>query len=192
MEFTILSRAAILLASFLLGPSVAPTNAGEKGVYDFSAKTMDGKMVSLSTYKGKVLLIVNVASRCGFTPQYKGLEALYRKYRDQGFTILAFPANNFAGQEPGTDAEIREFCTLNYDVTFPLFSKISVKGEDQHPLYRFLTSDEANPSTGGEVQWNFQKYLVGRNGKVLAKFLSRVKPMSGGLTSAIEKALKAR
>jgi glutathione peroxidase len=191
MEFTILSRAAILLASLLLGPPLTAANGGEKSVYDFSMKSIDGKTISLSTYKGKVLLVVNVASRCGFTPQYKDLEALYRKYRDQGFTILAFPANNFAGQEPGTDAEIKEFCTLNYDVTFPLFSKISVKGEDQHPLYRFLTSEEANPSTGGEVQWNFQKYLVGRDGKVLAKFLSKVKPLSEELTSALEKALKA-
>lgn len=191
MEYTILSRTALLLASFLLGSPVTATNTGGKSVYDFSMKTIDGKMVSLSTYKGKVLLVVNVASRCGFTPQYKDLEALYRKYRDQGFTILAFPANNFAGQEPGTDAEIKEFCTLNYDVTFPLFSKISVKGEDQHPLYQFLTSDEANPSTSGEVKWNFQKYLIGRDGKVLAKFLSRVKPMSDEVTSAVEKALKA-
>jgi len=155
-------------------------------------KTIEGKTIPLSTYKGKVLLIVNVASRCGFTPQYKDLEALYKKYENQGFAILGFPANNFGGQEPGTDPEIKEFCTANYGVTFPMFSKISVKGEDQHPFYRYLTSDEANPATSGDVKWNFQKYLVGRDGKVLAKFLSRVTPLSEELTSAIENALKAK
>jgi glutathione peroxidase len=184
--------AMMLLGSLLITTSPTLGRAGEKTVYDFSMKSIAGDTIPLSRYRGKVLLLVNVASRCGFTPQYKDLEALYRKYQDRGFAILAFPANNFRGQEPGTDAEIKEFCTLNYGVTFPMFSKISVKGEDQHPLYRYLTSGEANPSTSGEVQWNFQKYLVGRDGKVLAKFLSRVKPFSEELTAALENALAAK
>jgi glutathione peroxidase len=192
MDSMAFSGALMLLGSLLIATPLAAVNAAEKSVYDFSMTTIDGKPIPLSTYKGKVLLVVNVASRCGFTPQYKDLEALYLKYREQGFVILGFPANNFRGQEPGTDAEIKEFCTLNYGVTFPMFSKISVKGSDQHPLYRYLTSDEANPSTSGEVQWNFQKYLVGRDGKVLAKFLSRVKPFSEEVTAAVENALKAK
>jgi len=182
----------MLLSSLLVLPSSIPAKGADKGLYGFSMKSIDGKTIPLSTYQGKVLLIVNVASKCGFTPQYKDLEALYQKYQDKGFVILAFPANNFGAQEPGTDAEIKEFCTVNYGVTFPMFSKISVKGDDQHPLYRFLTSDEANPSTSGEVKWNFQKYLVGRDGKVLAKFLSKVKPLSDELTAALESALKEK
>lgn len=182
----------MLLGSFLIASPLAVVNAAEKSIYDFSMKSIDGDSISLSAYRGKVLLLVNVASRCGFTPQYEGLEALYRKYRDQGFEILGFPANNFLGQEPGTDSEIKKFCTANYGVTFPMFSKISVKGSDQHPLYRYLTSNEANPSTGGEVKWNFQKYLVGRDGKVLAKFFSRVTPLSDELTGAVESALKVK
>lgn len=189
MNTTVASGVTILLASFLIISPRAGARAAEKSIYDFSMTAIEGKTVPLSTYKGKVLLIVNVASRCGFTPQYKDLEALYRKYQERGFTILAFPANNFGAQEPGTDAEIKEFCTVNYGVTFPMFSKISVKGDDQNPLYRYLTSDEANPATSGEIKWNFQKYLVGRDGKVLAKFLSKVTPLSDELTTAIEGAL---
>jgi glutathione peroxidase len=145
------------------GLTGAPMNAGIAGdnaparVLDFTMKNIDGKDVPLSTYKGNVLLIVNVASRCGFTPQYAGLEALYRKYREKGFVILGFPANNFLWQEPGTDAEIKTFCTTTYDVTFDLFSKISVKGDDQHPLYKFITSDA---KFGGNVKWNFQKWPI--------------------------------
>jgi glutathione peroxidase len=182
----------MLLGSLLITTPLAVVTAGEKSVYDFSMKSIDGDTIPLSSYRGKVLLLVNVASRCGFTPQYEDLEALYRKYQDRGFAILGFPANNFLGQEPGTDAEIKEFCTLTYGVTFPMFSKISVKGDDQHPLYRYLTSGEANPSMGGDVKWNFQKYLVGRDGKVLAKFGSRVKPLSEELTAALESALSAK
>ncbi len=190
MQFTISAGAAMILASILTALPGTADRTTEKSIYDFSMKTIDGKMVPLSTYRGKVLLIVNVASRCGFTPQYKDLEALYRKYESQGFTILGFPANNFREQEPGTDAEIKQFCTTTYGVTFPMFSKISVKGDDEHPLYRYLTSAEANPATTGDVKWNFQKYLVGRDGKVRAMFLSRVTPMSDEVTSAIEAALK--
>jgi glutathione peroxidase len=186
------SGALLLLSSLLITTPLTAVNAAEKGVYDFSMTSIEGKTIPLSTYRGKVLLVVNVASRCGFTPQYKDLEALYQKYQDQGLVILGFPANNFLGQEPGTNAEIKEFCTLNYGVTFPMFSKISVKGSDQHPLYRYLTSEEANPSTSGEVKWNFQKYLVGRDGKLLAKFVSRVKPLSEEVIAAVENALKAK
>jgi glutathione peroxidase len=160
------------------------------GIYDFTVKDIDGKNVSLSRYEGKVLLIVNVASRCGNTPQYADLEELYRRYKEQGFMILGFPANNFRAQEPGTDAEIKKFCTINYNVTFDMFSKISVKGSDQHPLYTFLTSAETNPEYAGDVKWNFQKYLVGRNGNVIAKFMPNVEPLSPDATRALDNALK--
>jgi glutathione peroxidase len=164
--------------------------AGEKpatSVLGFTMKTIDGEDVTLSKYKGKVLLVVNVASECGFTPQYKDLEALYRKYKDRGFMVLGFPANNFGAQEPGTDQEIKTFCSSTYGVTFDMFSKISVKGNDQHPLYKFITSDS---TYGGDVKWNFQKYLVDREGKLSGKYFSKVTPMSDEVTSAIEKALK--
>ena len=169
---------------------MSPTAAKEKpaaGVLGFTMKTIDGADVPLSKYRGKVLLIVNVASQCGFTPQYKDLEALYLKYKDEGFMILGFPANNFGAQEPGTDQEIKSFCSTTYGVTFDMFSKISVKGDDQHPLYKLITSDS---TYGGDVKWNFQKYLVDRNGRLAGKYLSRVTPLSDELTSAIEKALK--
>lgn len=169
---------------------MAITFAGEKtssSVLDFTMKNIDGKQVALSQYKGKVLLLVNVASECGYTPQYKDLEALYRKYKDSGFMILGFPANNFGSQEPGTDSQIKTFCTTTYGVTFDMFSKISVKGDDQHPLYKLITTD---PKFGGDVRWNFQKYLVDRNGIIIGKYLSKVEPLSGELTSAIEAALK--
>jgi glutathione peroxidase len=137
-----------------------------------------------------VVLIVNVASRCGFTPQYAGLEKIYEKYKDRGFVILGFPANNFGGQEPGTNEEIKTFCSSKYNVTFPIYSKISVKGADIHPLYQFLTDKQANPKTGGDIQWNFTKFLVGKDGKVIARFESAVTPESADVTSAIERALQ--
>jgi glutathione peroxidase len=158
-------------------------------IYDVTVKAIDGTATPLSTYKGKVLLIVNVASKCGNTPQYKGLEALYRKYKEQGFVILGFPANNFGQQEPGSNEEIKTFCQTTYDVTFDMFSKISVKGSDQDPLYRFITSPETNPDYSGDVRWNFQKYLVDRNGMIIGKFLPKVDPLSDELTSTVEKAL---
>jgi glutathione peroxidase len=180
----------LLAAAAFTGAIMTLAVAGEKpatGVLGFTMKSIDGEEVALSKYRGKVLLIVNVASLCGNTPQYKDLEALYRKYKDQGFMILGFPANNFGAQEPGTDQEIKTFCSTTYGVTFDLFSKISVKGDDQHPLYRLITSDS---TYGGDVKWNFQKYLVDREGNLAGKYLSKVTPMSEGLTSAIEKALK--
>lgn len=157
--------------------------ASSRNLYDFTMKAINGKEKSLSEYKGNVLLIVNVASQCGYTPQYKDLEAAYRKYKDKGFYVLAFPANNFGSQEPGTDDEIKEFCETNYDVTFDLFSKISVKGDDQHPLYHYITKESPFP---GEVKWNFQKYLVDRQGNIVAMFPSRTKPTEKEIEQKIE------
>ncbi len=163
---------------------------GASSVLDYTLNSIDGQPAPLAEYKGKVILIVNVASRCGFTPQYEGLEAIYRKYKDQGFVILGFPANNFGGQEPGTNAEIKTFCSSKYNVTFPMYAKISVKGGDQAPLYRFLTDKQTNPASAGEIKWNFTKFLVDREGKVIARFESPVKPESAEVTGAIEKALR--
>lgn len=155
----------------------------KQSIHDFKMKTIDGKEKSLSEYKGKVLLIVNVASRCGYTPQYKDLEEVYREYKDRGFTVLGFPANNFGEQEPGTDQEILTFCTSKYDVTFDMFSKISVRGDDQHPLYTYLTKDSPFP---GDVKWNFQKYLVDANGAIVAMYPSKTKPTDPSVKEKIE------
>src|SRR5271166_637627 len=157
---------------------------GASSVYEFTMNSIDGQPLPLANFKGKVLLIVNVASFCGFTPQYEGLEAVYEKYQDRGFVIAGFPANNFGAQEPGTNEEIKTFCTRKYNVKFPIYSKISVAGPDKAPLYQFLTA------TGGEIKWNFTKFLIDRNGKVIARFESAVKPDSLEVTSAIEKALR--
>jgi glutathione peroxidase len=163
---------------------------GASSVYEFTMNSIDGKPLPLASFQGKVLLIVNVASKCGFTPQYEGLEAVYEKFKDQGFVIVGFPANNFMAQEPGTNEEIKTFCSTKYNVKFPLYSKISVKGDDKAPLYQFLTDTAANPKTGGEIKWNFTKFLVDRNGRVIARFESPVKPDSPEVIGAIEKALK--
>jgi len=163
---------------------------GASNVLDFTLNSIDGKPAPLSQYKGKVVLIVNVASQCGYTPQYTGLEKIYEKYKDKGFVILGFPANNFGQQEPGSNEEIQAFCHSKYSVTFPMYAKISVKGADKHPLYQFLTDSQANPKTGGEIQWNFTKFLVGKDGKVIARFESAVEPEAAPVTSAIEKALQ--
>ncbi len=170
-------------------------NRGEAAmtnVYDFTMQDIDGKAVNLSDFKGKVLLIVNVASRCGFTGQYKELEKLYETHKDQGLVVLGFPANDFMGQEPGTEAEIKSFCTLTYGVTFPMFAKISVKGKDIHPLYAYLTAKETNPAFGGEISWNFNKFLIGRDGAIAARFGSRTKPEDPDLVAAVNEALKAK
>lgn len=154
-------------------------------VYDFTLNSIDGKPVSLADYKGKVLLLVNVASQCGYTPQYKGLEDLYEKYKGQGLVVAGFPANNFGSQEPGTNTEIKSFCTRTYHVSFPMFSKISVKGPDEAPLYRYLTSQN-----GGDIGWNFTKFLIGRDGKIVARFDSSVEPESPEVVKAVESALR--
>ena len=150
-------------------------------------KDISGKETSLKPYQGKVLLVVNVASKCGLTPQYKALEALHRKYKDQGFTVLGFPCNDFAGQEPGSNDEIKQFCSTKYDVTFPLFDKLHVKGPEQHALYAALTGK--NAPFPGDVKWNFGKFLIGPDGKVLARFEPNVKPEDPKLVKAIEDAL---
>ena len=159
-------------------------------IYEFTLNSIDGQPTSLAQFKGKVVLIVNVASKCGFTPQYAGLEALYEKYKERGFVVLGFPANNFLWQEPGTNDEIKAFCTRKYNVTFPMFAKVSVKGRDKTPLYQFLTDKNANPATGGEIGWNFTKFLIDKNGKVIRRFGSSVKPESAELISAIESSLR--
>ena len=156
------------------------------GLYNFTLNSIDGKPAPLADYKGKVVLIVNVASKCGFTPQYSALESIYEKYKDQGFVILGFPANNFGAQEPGTNAEIKTFCSRKYNVSFPMFSKISVKGADQAPLYTYLTQQTGT----GDIKWNFTKFLVDRNGKVIQRFEPEVTPDSKEVTEAIETQLK--
>ena len=163
---------------------------GASNVYEFTMNNIDGQPLPMASFKGKVVLIVNVASKCGFTPQYEGLEAVYEKYKDKGLVIVGFPANNFMAQEPGTNEEIKTFCSTKYSVKFPLYSKISVKGDDKAPLYQFLTDTGANPKTGGEIKWNFTKFLVDRDGKVIARFEPAVKPESPEVAAAIEKALQ--
>jgi glutathione peroxidase len=180
---------SIVKAVSLKSEPPAPESA-YASVYDFTVNDIDNKPVKLDAYKGKVVLIVNVASKCGYTPQYEGLQAAYAKYKDKGLVILGFPANNFMGQEPGTNEEIKQFCALKYNVTFPLFAKISVKGEDKHALYKFLTDKTTNPEFGGEISWNFNKFLVDRNGKIIARFSSGDKPEGEKVTQAIEMALK--
>jgi glutathione peroxidase len=183
--------AAAYTMGFIGNPS--PTEAvKEKSVYDFTMQNIDGKDVKLDAYKGKVLLIVNTASKCGFTPQYEGLESIYEKYKDQNFVILGFPANNFLGQEPGTNEEIKEFCAAKYKVSFPMFAKISVKGEDQHPLYNFLTNPKTDPQFAGDISWNFNKFLIDRNGNIVARFDSKAAPESPEVTQTIEKYLAAK
>ncbi|MBP6003135.1 MAG: glutathione peroxidase [Pyrinomonadaceae bacterium] len=176
---------------FILNPSPSEPPP-EKSVLDFTMKDIDGQMVKLDAYKGKVVMIVNVASKCGYTPQYEGLQALYEKNKDKGLVILGFPANNFMSQEPGTEAEIKEFCSTKFNVTFPMFAKISVKGEDQHPLYTFLTNKKSNPEFAGDVSWNFNKFLIDRSGKVVARFGSGDKPEGDAITAAVEKYLAAK
>lgn len=159
-------------------------------IYDFTMRDIDGKEVSLATFKGKVLLVVNVASKCGFTGQYAGMEKLYRSYTNRGFVVLGFPANDFGGQEPGTESEIKNFCTLTYGVTFPMFAKISVNGAGIHPLYTFLTSKATNPDFSGKITWNFNKFLVDRTGHIVGRFGSPTAPDAKDLVAALEKALQ--
>ncbi|HTI71012.1 MAG TPA: glutathione peroxidase [Candidatus Limnocylindria bacterium] len=157
---------------------------------DIPIKDIDGKSTSLNAYKGKVLLVVNVASRCGNTPQYEGLETIYKKYKGDGLVVLGFPCNDFLGQEPGTAEEIKTFCTTKYNVDFPLFEKLHVKGPEQHPLYTALTGPTS--PFPGDIDWNFGKFLIGRDGKIITRFKAKVKPESPEVVSAIETALKAK
>jgi glutathione peroxidase len=186
-------KTLILLAAVLCVQIISARAA--ESIYDIPLKDIDGKSTSLKPYKGQVLLIVNVASKCGFTPQYTALEATYQKYKGQGLSILGFPCNQFGGQEPGTDEEIKQFCTSKYSVTFPLFDKLNVnnvpaKEEKRHPLYVSLVG-EGSP-VAGDIKWNFTKVLIGRNGKIVKRFDSKVKPDSPEMIEAIEAALAAK
>ncbi len=155
-------------------------------IYDFTVKTIDGKSEKLEKYKGKAILLVNVASKCGFTPQYEGLETLYKNYGGKDFVILGFPANNFLKQEPATDNDIKQFCSLKYNVSFPMFSKISVKGKDIAPLYKFVTEKKGNPSFHGKIKWNFTKILINKDGHIVNRFAPKVKPESKEVIDAVE------
>ena len=161
-------------------------------VFDFSAPDVAGRETSLAEFRGKVLLIVNTASRCGYTPQYAGLEALYEKYKDRGLAVLGFPCNQFGAQEPGTEAEIAQFCSLNYDVTFPIFAKVDVNGAHAHPLFQFLKSEKTGLFGTENIKWNFTKFLIGKDGRILKRFSSKVTPDSPEVVAAIEAALAAK
>lgn len=179
-----------LFASLLLILTQAVTVMAASSLYDIPLKNIDDKDTSLKAYQGKVVLLVNVASKCGFTPQYKGLEALYEKYKSQGLVIVGVPSNDFGSQEPGTAEEIKSFCDLNYKVTFPLMSKVHVKGPEAHPLYQSLTGKEA--AFPGDIKWNFNKFLIGRDGKVIARYESKVTPESADLVKAVEAAIASK
>ena len=177
-----------LLSTILLTAAFAlavPMNS----IYSLTVTDIDGKPTPLSQFRGKVLLVVNVASRCGYTPQYEQLQALYARYKDRGLVVVGFPANNFMGQEPGSNQEIKEFCTRKYNVTFPMMSKISVKGADQAPLYQYLTDPAKNPTYGGDIKWNFTKFLIDRNGNIVNRFEPKTEPDDAEVIAAIEAAL---
>jgi glutathione peroxidase len=176
--------ATALSAATLRGADLLPS-----GVMDVTMDDIDGKPFAFAQLKGKVVMLVNVASKCGNTPQYAALEADYRKYKDQGFVVVGVPANNFKAQEPGTGAEIKAFCSSKYEVTFPLLAKVSVKGDDICPLYKFLTTKSPKP---GDIGWNFAKFLIGRDGQVVDRFEPKTKPDDASVTAAIEKALAAK
>lgn len=189
MRFVVLAIIAVALCASL-GISARAEDKTKGSVLDFKMKSLDGKDTNLADLKGKVVLIVNVASRCGYTPQYKGLEAIYEKYGKDGLVVLGVPSNDFGGQEPGTSEEIAEFCSSKYGVKFPMLAKVVVKGSDQVPLYKFLTSKDTNPQFSGPIKWNFTKFLVNKNGEVVGRFESGVKPDSEKVTGAIEAELK--
>jgi glutathione peroxidase len=186
-------KLAALVSLGVLLLAVAPALAGdEKSPLDFKVDSIDGKPVDLAKYKGDVVLIVNVASQCGLTKQYTQLEEVYTKYKDKGFKVLGFPANEFGSQEPGTNDEIKEFCTSKFNVDFPMFAKVVVKGDKKCPLYQFLTSEETNPGKSGDIKWNFEKFLVGRDGKVIKRFAPPVKPDAPEVVEAIEAELNKK
>lgn len=164
----------------------------KKSVLEYTLALADGTEQPIASFTGKVLLLVNVASKCGFTGQYEGLQKLQTKYEGEGFSVLAFPANDFLGQEPGTNEEIATFCRTSYGVTFPVFSKISVIGSEQHPLYRFLTNEATNPGFSGNISWNFNKFLIDRQGKVIGRYGSQTKPEDAELVTKLENALQAK
>ncbi len=175
----------ILFVSLLM-MMVLGAGARVKTLYSFKVKSLDGKAFNLSSLKGKKVLVVNTASKCGLTPQYATLQKLYDTYKDRNFVIIGFPANNFGGQEPGSNSEIKEFCTMNYGVTFPMMSKISVKGDDIHPLYKWLTSKSLNGVVDAEIQWNFQKFMIDEKGRLVGFAAPKEKPDSEKIISWIE------
>jgi glutathione peroxidase len=182
--FTALSFLSLALGCLM----TQPAKADHECSLSFEAKTIDGESVDLHDYEGKVVLIVNVASKCGLTRQYAGLQSLYEKYQDKGFVILGFPCNEFGGQEPGTDAEIKQFCSTKYDVSFPMMSKVNVN-KDACDLYKHLTSQDTNPAGSGPISWNFEKFLIGRDGQLVHRFSPRTAPADKELVDAIEKQL---
>jgi glutathione peroxidase len=174
----------LIFCALSLGLSAQSTS-----IYNFTIDSIDGKPVNLGSFSGKVVLVVNVASKCGFTPQYAALESLYEKYKDKGFVIIGVPANNFMSQEPGTNEEIKKFCSNKYNVTFPMMSKVSVKGDDKAPLYTFLTDKTSDPQFGGDIKWNFTKFLFDRSGNPVARFEPATTPDSPQVIAAVEAAL---
>lgn len=178
-----------VLGSFLLRQDDGVSVARTAPVLDFTMKDIDGNSVHLGKFQGSVIMIVNTASYCGNTPQYKGLQTLYDRYKKQGFVVLAFPSNDFGNQEPGTNREIKEFCSVNYDISFPVFSKLSVKGEKKAPLYRYLTESKTNPRYSGEIEWNFAKFLIARDGSIAGRFRAGEDPLSENIVKAVESQL---
>lgn len=189
---SVLSTWMLLLGILSVEGGEKKESAGVPEVLRFRMKNIDGKEVDLAAYRGKVVLVVNVASECGLTPQYAGLQKLHEKYADQGLVVLGFPCNDFGAQEPGTEEDIKKFCTRNYRVTFPLFAKVRVKGDQAAPLYRHLTSKATNPRHGGPVLWNFEKFLIGRDGTVAARFAPEVEPLDATIVEVIESALRKK
>jgi glutathione peroxidase len=197
MKMTIIAiviiLAAVLFMAFKLRPSVKSPNGQmiqtDKSVYDYTLTDIDGKAVNLGNFKGKVLVLVNVASKCGLTPQYEQIESFYESWKDKNVVVLGFPANNFMGQEPGSNEEIKTFCSTKYGVTFPMFSKISVKGDDMHPLYQYLTKKELNGWHEGEVSWNFQKFLINKEGKLVKVFSPRTQVTSEEFLNGVKEQL---
>jgi glutathione peroxidase len=191
-------RKVFVLCGLLLCGSASVGHAQEKGtvkktsVHQFQVTTIDGQKIDLAKYKGKVLLIVNVASECGYTDQYKGMQALHAKYGKDGLAVLAFPCNDFGGQEPAGEAKIKEFAKKNYGVNFDLFSKVKILGKDAAPLYQFLTAKDTNPKHAGEVKWNFEKFIIGRDGTIIARFTADVDPESEDVVNALRKELDKR
>lgn len=184
-----MTKLALMSLAFVLGAALSAQAGDVRSPLDYKMKSLAGKEVDLSKYKGKVVLIVNTASKCGNTPQYGGLENLHKKYKGEGLAVLGFPANEFGKQEPGTDLEINQFCSKNFGVDFDMFSKIVVKGSGIAPLYEHLTSSDTNPKYAGPITWNFEKFLIGRDGQVVARFAPRTQPESSEVVSAIEREL---
>lgn len=192
MQLALALLGMVLIGAAQAAESKAQEDDDYEGPLAFEMDNIDGEEVDLEDYKGQVVLIVNVASECGLTPQYEELQAIYDEYKEQGFVILGFPANNFMGQEPGTDEEIKFFCQTEYDVSFDMFSKISVKGDDITPLYEYLTEEETNEEFAGEITWNFEKFLLNHEGEVINRFDPRTAPKEEVVVEAIEKALKQK